>query len=227
MTSTTTLARAARLDLLQLDSLARSEVNTLFRTMRGRPHRELMTALRDVIPAIGDDYFMMASSLGADYYDTVRLAAGARGSFSPLLADLPTAGRWDSLVNWSMQGTLEGTRDLENAIKLLNGGLTRTVKDGHRETVKRSAATDGAAQGWARFGNGDTCTFCRMLIGRGAVYSDTSAKFGAHDNCSCVAGPSFDKARRVKGYITPAEPKSDTQKADAARAQAWMAENIK
>ena len=97
-----------------------------------------------------------------------------------------------------------------------------------------SSFADPRAEGWARFsGGGGTCGFCYMIISRGAVFTDKTAKFGAHDNCSCGAGPIW-KGRRseVDKYRKSARRREDadgnllgSMKADQTRAKEWIAEN--
>lgn len=44
--------------------------------------------------------------------------------------------------------------------------------------------------GWRRVSSGSGCSFCAMLESRGAVYRrERSARFQAHDGCSCTAEP--------------------------------------
>lgn len=69
----------------------------------------------------------------------------------------------------------------------------RHVEQAGRETIARQARADPAAKAWARGASGrETCAFCGMLIGRGAVYR--SAAFSAHDHCDCLAVPVFTTA---------------------------------
>jgi hypothetical protein len=68
-----------------------------------------------------------------------------------------------------------------------------------------SAVADPGASGWQRTGSGTSCTFCRMLIGRGGVYSEATADFASHDHCNCSATPAWvDQPRPVKPY-TPSQ----------------------
>ncbi|MFE6379221.1 VG15 protein [Streptomyces roseolus] len=74
----------------------------------------------------------------------------------------------------------------------LQGSAQRLLLDGPRETTMRTFAERDEMVGWRRVrGGGDTCPFCTMLIGRGAVYSKQSAKFQTHDRCACSAEPLY------------------------------------
>jgi hypothetical protein len=67
----------------------------------------------------------------------------------------------------------------------------RQALDGGRETVAATVAADPQAVGYARVTSGKACQFCSMLADRGAVYSDDSVHFEAHDGCSCSAEPVY------------------------------------
>jgi hypothetical protein len=43
--------------------------------------------------------------------------------------------------------------------------------------------------GWQRVASDNACAFCEMLAARGAVYSEESADFEAHDGCTCTVEP--------------------------------------
>lgn len=75
---------------------------------------------------------------------------------------------------------------------------------------------------WKRVLSANPCAFCRMLAGRGAVYSEGTASFLSHDHCSCTAEPEFSAALKVQPIartpadapITPVQP-FETLKNDA------------
>lgn len=71
------------------------------------------------------------------------------------------------------------------------GSSLRHALDGGRETVEASTAADPRTVGWRRIGDGSSCRFCRMLIGRGEVYSADTARFASHDHCGCAAEPAY------------------------------------
>ena len=67
----------------------------------------------------------------------------------------------------------------------------RHVLDGGRRTITDTVRADRQALGWARVTSGNSCPFCSLLAGRGAVYGEASADFEAHDGCSCSAEPVY------------------------------------
>jgi hypothetical protein len=97
--------------------------------------------------------------------------------------------------------------DRQQAARLTRSGVAssalRHAMNGGRETVLRSIQADPRARGWRRVVSGGACAFCRMLAGRGAVYSKDAVDFGAHDNCSCSAAPTWsdEPTRSVRDYM--------------------------
>lgn len=67
----------------------------------------------------------------------------------------------------------------------------RHVLNAGRETITSTIQADKRAIGYERVSSGNACDFCSMLEGRGAVYSEDSADFEAHDGCGCTAEPVY------------------------------------
>ena len=96
----------------------------------------------------------------------------------------------------------------------------------------RSTLADPKADGWQRTGVGE-CKFCEMLIGRGAVYTEATGDFGAHDDCHCSAVPAFKgRPRQVEPYVVGPRRKVDPTTgelipdADFNRAKGWIDANL-
>lgn len=79
----------------------------------------------------------------------------------------------------------------QSAFKATAGVAQRHAANGGRETVLATAEADPITMGWRRVIVGDTCSFCRMLADRGAVYASNTVRFSAHDNDDCVAEPAI------------------------------------
>jgi hypothetical protein len=142
-------------------------------------------ALNDVLPNLVATYGAAAAALAADWYDEFRDAAGARRHFAAIPADISDAGT-GALVGWATSAAT----DLTTLRTLIDGGLQRRIVNFSRLTVTGSSIADPSAVGWQRVGVGE-CDFCQMLLGRGAVYSEATADFPAHDHCACDAEPVF------------------------------------
>ena len=215
--------------LSSLLRMARADLGEVLSAVPLDDSAAVADAIYTHVPLIADRYGLAAGALAADWYEEMREAAEVRGTFAPILGELPGQGRWGALANWAASKD-----DIE---ALVAGGLQRTILDVYRQTVMRSAISDPRADGWARFaGGGDgSCGFCMMLISRGAVYSKSTARFGSHDNCNCMAGPVWRGrfgARKVDAYRKSARRREDafgraigSTKADQERARAWIKAN--
>lgn len=90
--------------------------------------------------------------------------------------------------------------------------------------VTETALADPQATGWRRVGDGDSCAFCRMLIGRGEVYSEAGVTFASHDRCGCEAEPAYGDGERVSVKQYTASKRKQTD-ADRARVREWLREH--
>lgn len=166
-------------------------------------------ALSDILPALIDTYGAAAATLAAEWYDDLRAKSGAPGSFAALPANIADTGS-HALIGWALQTA----SDLPSAQVLVAGGLQRRLSNFSRLTIAESAIADPGADGWQRIGVGANCTFCNMLIGRGAVYSERGADFASHDHCNCQAQPAFrGEPVPVKPFVPSVRTASDADKA--------------
>lgn len=175
-------------------------------------------ALRDILPALIDTYGAAAATVAADWYDDLRAKTGVGGRFLAIPADVPDSGA-QALVGWA----LTEARDPVAFQSLIEGGLQRRIANFSRLTVTGSSVQDPRADGWQRVGSGDSCPFCAMLISRGAVYSDSTADFAAHDHDDCQAVPAFTGEPRPVRPFTPSG--RNISDADRARVRAYLASN--
>ena len=183
-----TLVEAHRRDLRQLTNLAENDLRVIFGSLGSA--EEARDVLIETLPRLVNMYGSAAATLGADFYDDLRDAAGARGRFRAIPADLPDRGRSESLARWGVSPLFGPEPDFATALTKVSGGLQMIVANADRQTVQRSSIADRRARGWARAGSG-RCEFCQMLISRGAVYTEATAHFETHDHCGCVAVPEF------------------------------------
>lgn len=71
-------------------------------------------------------------------------------------------------------------------IRRLSAGMARHAKSASRDLVIDTARANNAL--WARQLSGaENCAFCAMLVSRGAVYSENTARFQTHNHCDCTA----------------------------------------
>lgn len=194
-----------------LAQLAAADLAVLWRKITD--FAEARIALNDVLPKLIETYGLAAAAMAADWYDQSRAKAAVKGRFTAIPADIGTAGA-DALAGWSVSTG----RNLDDILTLAQGGMQRRIAMASRDTVIGSALADPRAEGWQRQGAG-SCDFCEMLISRGAVYTEASADFAAHDHCHCVAVPAFAGRPRP---VQPYRPSVRQSEADAARAKEWI-----
>lgn len=210
-------ASEARTALTVVTSAAVSDLSRAFRSLDGLPADDVRDALMEILPALGDSYGLAAGALAADWFDDMREESEARGAFRAEPAEPVDAARWESLARWGVNPLYAATPDGAAALTLIAGGLQRTIADRHRLTVVDNSIADPAASGWQRVGVGDDCGFCRMLIGRGAVYTDASVTFRSHDHCNCAASPTW--APNVTRISTEPYRQSQRNRSDATKAK--------
>lgn len=172
-----------RRDVANLSSLAERDLAALWRRVASFAAAE--TALNDVLPALIEAYGLAAAAIAADWYDEARDKAGIAGSFRAFPIELPPSDA-PVLAGW----VRSAATSLDSALVLAQGGVQRRIANAARGTVTGSSVADPKARGWMRVGSG-RCDFCRMLISRGAVYTETTVHFQAHDHCGCAAAPAW------------------------------------
>jgi hypothetical protein len=151
---------------------------------------EAREALKDLLPVLVDQYGAAAATVAATWYDDLRAEHSVAGRFEAIPADLGTAGA-EVLAIYGVGPLFAAEPDFAAARTLIAGGLQRRIANYARLTVTRSAVADPRARGWQRVGDGGTCEDCSRLLSRGAVYSEASNDFQAHDHCGCGAVPVF------------------------------------
>lgn len=181
---------------------------------------EARDALNDVLPGVVDTYGLASAALAADWYDEVRDELNVDGRFAAIVADLDLGG--DVLAGYAVGPLYAAAPDWARARTLAEGGLQLRIANAARETVRLSSIEDPSARGWQRSASMG-CEFCQMLASRGAVYSESTVDFAAHDHCKCIAVPAFSgRPLPVKPY-TPSE--RNITDADRARVRAWLRDN--
>ncbi|AMS03247.1 head maturation protease [Gordonia phage Lucky10] len=202
--------------IVQLSDNAERDLALLWSQLDARTVRD---GLFDVMPALVGDYGDAAATVSAEWYDEHRASLNVAGGYAADVPANPDLGA-EALAGW---GSQLATENWDSALALISGGLVKRIFTASRETLTTATVDDPQARGWQRSGVG-ACPFCRMLIGRGAVFTRATVNFGAHDNCRCVAVPAFGgRPAPVKPYEVSTRDISD---ADRARANAWIAANL-
>jgi hypothetical protein len=138
-------------------------------------------------------------TVAQEFYDAARREAGYDGS-SPAVDFQPAETRANraALHATSVAGAKARIAKGEApsiALELAKAAMLRSAKrrilEAPRRRIIALSERDDDARGWTRVSDGNPCSFCAMLIGRGPVYSEGTADFEAHDGCGCSAAPVF------------------------------------
>lgn len=143
------------------------------------------------MPVLVARYGEEAATVAADWYELQRARAGVGGAFRASLASSPYGA---DAVEGAVRRTAAAlwTPRPEAMREGLKSAAGKYVLGASRATIQWNVSRDPRASGWERVTSGDSCEFCEMLAGRGAVYKDDTVHFAAHKSCNCAAVPSWD-----------------------------------
>lgn len=216
----------ARQGLIALGELSKRDIDRLFKSMirRNFSAEEMRDSLVEVIPGLAETYQLLAIDLASEWYSTARAEAGVGASFRVVEAEpITSSDYWAPLIVHSMSSMFQPEPDPEPAAELLSGGLHKRTAQANRLTVMETAIADSQSKGWARYGRGESCEFCRMLINKGAVYSSSTVSFSSHTNCNCIASPVWgNEQRNVDKYVKSTRNRSAD---DRQRVREWLKDN--
>lgn len=180
---------------------------TLFRPSNPGPS---WRAVRMAAAALVRDRRGQSAVVAGRYYRQARADAGAAGRsriVSPM--DLPEERLFANLdatgigsYSRSVRAGAPPAKAGDAAAVNLSGAGTRLALEGGRSVVADTAKDDAEAIGWARVTDADPCSWCLMLVSRGAVYRSAATagrlkndrftgdgQFKFHDHCGCTAAP--------------------------------------
>lgn len=135
----------------------------------------------------------VAAVVSQEYYAAERKAAGVSGVFAAPQPALPPLPQIEDSVKWATKGLWSQTPDVPQAQRTTEAVVTRLVTGAAHQQIINSVNKDPRAIAWRRIaGDSHPCSFCSLLISRGAIYrSEQAADFRAHDHCECLAVPCF------------------------------------
>lgn len=192
MVSTADLRAVNRMNL----EFASRELTEFFSAYAGSDPFEFRDALLEFFPEFVNVYGEQGAAVAAEYYDEMRSMSRTSGSFRAGIAEPVPVGQSAGSVRWAVGEVFAD--DWDSALQKLIGAGTRLIQQQGRDTIAWNVDRDPRAVGWRRETLSDSCLFCRMLAGRGGVYTKETAFFASHDNCRCVAAPSWrPDAKRV------------------------------
>lgn len=179
-----------------LTTLAYRDLVDLVGSSRGRGPIAVREALEEYLPALVDQYGVVAADLAAEYYVEARMSAGVTSRLMPAPAQWTIDGnRIESLIRWGVSP--EFKQSASTTEMLIGGGLQRLIYGGFRDEVRKNAGSDRTCYGYARKPKPGCCAFCAMLATR--VYT-------SKESARQVVGREYSAAglrRRANGnYVT-------------------------
>lgn len=156
-------------------------------------YTELLRIMRVYVGASSQ----IASSLAAQYYDGIRVAAGVDGDFD--------AAQYKTVDVDELQGAVfasaksyAGGKSSAPLYSLIGDVNSRFTQYAANESVRLNAMKDPAKPRFAIVPNPMACEFCRMRAGVGYQYP-RKASVHSHNNCKCTAAPVFGNST-IQGY---------------------------
>lgn len=181
--------------------------------LAGSPEQQ-RAILLDAVPGVIAHYSDGSSALAADFYDDERERAAAPKLYvaEPVIIDRTVKIR--NAIAWAAAPLFEDDR-ATSASRIAEVVQLETARP-YRDTVLTNRRRDPSAVGWRRVTSGSGCKFCRMLADKGAVYSDSTARFASHDHCGCTAQPVFSTSdygeeASVMQYMASRKKRSQAQ----------------
>lgn len=156
-------------------------------------------ALIEAFPDVIGPYVNATGELTASWYEDLRERA-LPGTYYAVAASGVNPGKVDGLVRWSVGPLFEDSES--GVLSRLGGGVQRMIAGAGRDTIDMNARQDSASVSWARVARPDSCEFCKMLAGRGAVYrSEATAGMvvGRGVDPSATVGRGGGQGRGVRG----------------------------
>lgn len=179
--------RAYQEALAQLVSASDRATVTLFgRLVQSADPVEVREALELAVPELVERYGRVAGELSAEWFTALDPSDGYR----PKVPAGVNTEKVSRSAAWAAQPVFEGAPQV--ALSRLSGSVERHVRGMARQTIIYNSERLGVP--FARVARADSCSFCRMLAGRGFVYADDEAAGGVtgehyHDACRCAAIP--------------------------------------
>lgn len=176
-----------RQQLMQIRSLADSDILALLDALDGLPVVDVRNALIQVLPELVAPYVNAAGELSAVMFEDLRVEAGRRGTFYANSAASSLAPeRVSSTARWAVSPMVDESL-ASTVFSRLSGSVARMVMDGSRDTMLANGAREKLR--FQRMARPNACAFCGMLASRPAYMAYTSeakAAAASHDDCRCV-----------------------------------------
>jgi hypothetical protein len=155
---------------------------------RNTDPRKFAGTLREVTPALIDNYSRVAGVLSTQYFLSERQAAGIQTQFTPRV-ELPNIqAATDSAVGYTTSRlVVEG--DFATATTIFSGMVSKTVLSVDRDSLLVNIELDRAK--YRRVASPTACTFCLYAaVNSFSTFSEDVHRY--HDHCRCTVVPEWD-----------------------------------
>ena len=180
----------------ELIAMARRDLRDFMASLNLSDPAAAKAALVEIVPLLVREYGDLSAIAAAEWYEEIRTAANAPGSFAARLSDGIESGRVEASVGEAVGGLWRG--DPATTLAALEAAIQRHIKYSSRDTVRQNVRADPAKPRYARVPRGRiTCAFCLMLSSRGYVYLDAKTAGREdpshyHGHCDCEVVAEFD-----------------------------------
>jgi hypothetical protein len=181
---------------------------------RSTDPRKVAGTLREVTPALIDNYSRVAGVLSTQYFTSERLAAGIKTEFTPQVAFPDIEKATDSAVGYTTSRLVtEG--DFATATTIFSGMVSKTVLSVDRDSLLMNIEMDRAK--YRRIASPTACTFCLYAaVNSFSTFSADVHRY--HDHCRCTVVPEWDDVLDDRpGYYNQFEELQTEAEANIAR----------
>ncbi|RLP74359.1 hypothetical protein D9V32_13505 [Mycetocola tolaasinivorans] len=188
-----------RQDLWHLSNRARRDLRGFLYQVRDLPVAEVRDLLTEVIPDLAGPYLTSSGDLAATWYEDLRQAVSARGTFH---VQGQTVGvqrsQSNAVARWAVAPLIDG--DTDGVLSRLGGAVQRMIFDSARGVIEGNTRRDPVRVGFQRMARPGCCAFCGMLASRGAVYRTEGSAGGVVGRGSTRTGIDAS-GRRLAGGV--------------------------
>lgn len=192
-------------------------------------------AFLSIIDRSSEQFFNLESAFLQAYCQVEFGIEAAEAKASYELLGWEARNRISRSLSTVTQGAIKGhTARGDSILKAYADSKTRAVSSGRRhareparELTMRTTSRTRGLKGYKRVLTGaETCSFCAMLAGRGAVYDAETVRFRSHDNCDCIGVPATGgpKPTMDQEFLATARPAAKSSELDKEKVAAAIAE---
>lgn len=192
---------AHRTAVADLTDVAAADIGGFVTSLDTDDPLRVARAVREYVPQAATAFSSMSSTVSADWYEELRIAAGVTATYTATDLAAPEAGEIQEAIGYALVPLFGETPSTDGAVTRLQDLIGDVIGSADRQTIESNIGQDPARPRFARHASENACAWCRMLATRGAAYrSEESAgrvvlqrprnsrplgeKF--HDYCHCT-----------------------------------------